>query len=95
MKQKLLWRCDDNVFFDETLDGIFLLSEDGEIFVIDDPVGKFLWSQLASNESSLDKLIERTKERFTGVANEVAKDVGSFVEALAEAKLIISKRETK
>lgn len=95
MEQKLLWRCDDNVFSDETMDGIFLLSEDGEIFVIDDPVGKFLWNQLASNKCSLDMLIERTKEKFTGGDNEVAKDVDSFVEALADAKLIISKRETK
>jgi len=88
VNQEPLWRCDDGVFADEMTDGIFLLSEEGEIFVIDDPVGKYLWNQLASEMCTASVLVERVRESFPAGNCDVEGDVTHFIQELAQSKLI-------
>lgn len=88
MKLERRWTRNDDVFADEMADGIFLLSDEGEVFIIDDPVGKFLWKLLATESITICGLVKRVRERFTDVHSDVASDVRCFVKELAQAKLV-------
>ncbi|WP_426334091.1 PqqD family protein [Paenibacillus silvae] len=75
----------DDVFFDENVEGIFILSDAGEVFVLEDDVGKAVWNMLADSVQSLDEMCQQIKLKFNiGDEDHVEDDIRDFVTALSK-----------
>lgn len=75
----------DDVFFDENVEGVFILSGSGEVFVLEDDVSKAVWSLLAESAQSLAFISHQIKERFKiGDDDRVEDDIRDFVSALSK-----------
>lgn len=75
----------DDVFFDENVEGIFILSESGEVFVLEDDVSKAVWNMLADSAQSLDEMCQQIKLKFNiGDEDHVEDDIRDFVTALSK-----------
>ncbi|MCP1182179.1 PqqD family protein [Paenibacillus sp. 1781tsa1] len=75
----------DDVFFDENIEGVFILSDSGEVYVLEDDVSKAVWNMLADSPQSLDEMCQHTKQKFNiGDDDHVEDDIRDFVTALSK-----------
>ncbi|GAS83759.1 MULTISPECIES: PqqD family protein [Paenibacillus] len=75
----------DDVFFDENIEGVFILSDSGEVYVLEDDVSKAVWNMLADSPQSLDDMCQHTKQKFNiSEDDHVEDDIRDFVTALSK-----------
>lgn len=75
----------DDVFFDENVEGVFILSGSGDVYVLEDDVSKTVWHFLADSPQSLEFLCQQVKEKFKiGDDDRVEDDIRDFVSALSK-----------
>ncbi|WP_127529585.1 hypothetical protein [Paenibacillus kobensis] len=80
-----LFQVADDVFFDENVEGVFILSGSGEVFVLEDDVSKAVWGFLADSPQSLDFICQQIREKFRiGEDDNVEDDIWDFVSALTK-----------
>ncbi|MGC5776378.1 PqqD family protein [Paenibacillus pabuli] len=75
----------DEVFFDENVEGVFILSDSGEVYVLEDDVSKAVWNILADSPQSLEVICHQIKGKFNiGDDDSVEDDIRDFVTALSK-----------
>ena len=80
-----LFQVADDVFFDENVEGVFILSGSGEVYVLEDDVSKAVWSFLADSPQSLEFICGQIREKFMiGEDDNVEDDIRDFVSAFTK-----------
>ncbi|MET3939127.1 hypothetical protein ABIC22_001939 [Paenibacillus sp. PvP094] len=79
-----LYQIKEEIFYDENLEGIYLLTPSGNTLILDDVVAKYIWSTI-SNKASHEHIVNELMGAFNldqSMLDEVKKDVTEFLSEL-------------
>jgi hypothetical protein len=78
-----------DVFFDENIEGIFILSGAGEVYVLEDDVSKTVWNYIVESPRTIEEIQIEIRNRFEITPDDpVDEDIQDFISAMEKIGVV-------
>jgi hypothetical protein len=79
----------EGVFYDESIEGIMILTDEGDVYSIRDDVGISIWNRLQDNRLTIEQIIRGIRDEFIiSESDYVEEDARAFINQLLSTGVI-------
>jgi len=84
-----LFQLENDIFYDETVEGIYILCASGDVYMISDDVGKAIWGLLKEASQTKENMVHTIRGQFSiGSSDPVESDVDEFINVLLKIGVV-------